>query len=164
MEDVTSIKLGIIVASDRCSKGEAVDGAIPLMETLLARAGGFKVIKKVILPDEIDLLAAEMIDMADNYSCSLVLTTGGTGFSKRDVTPEATLRVIERRAPGIPEAMRHMSLSITDKAMLARQEAGIRGDTLIVNLPGSLKAIEETLPYVLPALVHGLEMLEGKGH
>ena len=115
----------------------------------------------MILPDERKLLADMMCRMADEDHLDLILTTGGTGFSKRDVTPEATLDVIERRAPGIPEAMRNLSLSITPRAMLSRAEAGIRGNTLIVNLPGSPKAIRETLEYILSSLAHGLDILQG---
>ena len=100
--------------------------------------------------------------MADEKHLDLIVTTGGTGFSKRDVTPEATLDVVERRTPGISEAMRSISLEITMRAMLSRAESGIRGDTLIVNLPGSPKAIEEVLGPILPSLKHGLDILQGK--
>ncbi len=102
-----------------------------------------------------------MRKMADEDQLDLILTTGGTGFSRRDVTPEATLEVIERRTPGIPEAMRNLSLQITPRAMLSRAEAGIRGNTLIVNLPGSPKSIRETLEYILPSVEHGLDILQG---
>ena len=117
--------------------------------------------KYVILPDDRKLLADEMKRMADQEGIDLILTTGGTGFSQRDVTPEATRDVAERPVPGIPEAMRHLSLSITPRAMLSRAEAGIRGQTLIVNLPGSPKAISETLEYILPSVIHGLDILKG---
>ena len=103
-----------------------------------------------------------MIQMADNDGIDLIVTTGGTGFSKRDVTPEATLSVITRRTPGIPEAMRNISFQITMRAMLSRAEAGIRNDTLIVNLPGSPKAIEEVLEPIMSSLKHGLDILKGK--
>ena len=103
-----------------------------------------------------------MIDMADIQKIDLIVTTGGTGFSKRDVTPEATLEVIERRTPGIPEAMRSISLAVTMRAMLSRAEAGIRGNSIIINLPGSPKAIEEVLAPILPSVKHGLDILQGK--
>ena len=122
----------------------------------------FEVAEYVILPDERDQLSAMMVKMADEQHLDLVVTTGGTGFSKRDVTPEATLDVVERRTPGIAEAMRSISLEITMRAMLSRAESGIRGDTLIVNLPGSPKAIEEVLGPILPSLKHGLDILQGR--
>jgi molybdopterin adenylyltransferase len=103
-----------------------------------------------------------MIEMADIHGIDLILTTGGTGFSHRDVTPEATLEVIDRRTPGIPEAMRWFSLQITPRAMLSRAEAGIRNDTLIINLPGSPKAITETLDYVMSSVEHGLDILKAQ--
>jgi molybdenum cofactor synthesis domain-containing protein len=114
-----------------------------------------------MVPDEENIIANEMINMADKEGIDLIFTTGGTGFSKRDVTPEATLRVIDKRTPGISEAIRLKSFSITDRAMLSRAEAGIRGETLIINLPGSPKAISETLEYILPSVVHGLDILKG---
>jgi len=110
-----------------------------------------------------DLICEELICMCDELKLDLILTNGGTGFAKRDVTPEATLKVIQRETPGIPEAMRQMSLSITPKAMLSRAAAGIRNSTLIINLPGSPKGAVENLSFVLPALPHGIEILKGTG-
>ncbi len=153
------MKVGVITASDKGYAGEREDlsGAkiISIME-----ANGYEIVRKVVLPDEKDMLAAEMTAMSDE-GIPLVLTTGGTGFSKRDVMPEATKLVIEREAPGIPMAILNYSLSITDRAMLSRAAAGIRKDTLIINLPGSPKAVEEALTYILPALKHGLDILLG---
>jgi len=152
--------VGIITASDKGSRGEREDKSGELIQEIM-ESQGYSVIKKVILPDERSLLSKEMIDMCDNQGIDLILTTGGTGFSPRDYTPEATLDIIDRQVPGIPEAMRYYSLQITPKAMLSRAVAGIRGKTLIINLPGSPKAVKENLEYILPALKHGIEILKG---
>lgn len=154
-------QVGIITASDKGHAGERKDLSGPAIQEILANNPAFKVVKSSILPDDKDILAAEIRKMIDEERLDLILTTGGTGFSKRDVTPEATLEVIERRAPGIPEAMRNFSLSITPRAMLSRAEAGIRGNALIVNMPGSPKSIRETLEYILPSVEHGLDILQG---
>jgi len=115
----------------------------------------------VVVPDDRDTIAANLTRMADVIGVDLILTTGGTGFSPRDITPEATLSVIDREAPGIPEAMRLKSLQITPKAMLSRAVAGIRGKTLIINLPGSPKAVSECLEVILPVISHAIEILRG---
>jgi molybdenum cofactor synthesis domain-containing protein len=115
----------------------------------------------VILPDDRQRLSQAMRHMADDLRCDLILTTGGTGFSQRDVTPEATLDVVDRMTPGLTEAMRAKSLEITPRAMLSRAVAGIRGQTLIVNLPGSPKGVRENLNVILPALPHGIRILKG---
>jgi molybdenum cofactor synthesis domain-containing protein len=154
-------KVGIITASDKGYAGEREDLSGPAIQEILARNKAFCVVKSSILPDDKDMLAAMIRKMIDEDSLDLILTTGGTGFSKRDVTPEATLEVIERRTPGIPEAMRNLSLSITPRAMLSRAEAGIRSNALIVNMPGSPKSIKETLEYILPSVEHGLDILQG---
>lgn len=154
-------KVGIITASDKGYAGTREDLSGPAIAEIVAKYGAFQVDKRSILPDDKDILAAAMRKMADEDQLDLILTTGGTGFSRRDVTPEATLEVIERRTPGIPEAMRNLSLQITPRAMLSRAEAGIRGNTLIVNLPGSPKSIRETLEYILPSVEHGLDILQG---
>jgi len=154
-------RVGIITASDKGFAGTRKDLSGPAIEEIVGRFEAFKVDKISILPDDKDRLADMMRQMADEDKLDLVLTTGGTGFSKRDVTPEATLQVIERRAPGIPEAMRSISFQITPRAMLSRAEAGIRGGTLIINMPGSPKSIKEILEYILPSIEHGLDILKG---
>lgn len=156
-------KVGIITSSDKGSQGLREDKGGPKIQEILGGfAEDFEVTEYTILPDEQDQLAKEMIRMADEAGVDLIITTGGTGFSKRDVTPEATLSVITRRTPGIPEAMRSISLAITMRAMLSRAEAGIRNDSLIINLPGSPKAIEEVLGPILPSVKHGLDILQGR--
>lgn len=117
-----------------------------------------------IVPDEKDVIQKKLINFADNLAVDLVLTTGGTGLSPRDVTPEATLAVIDRKAPGFGEAMRQASLKVTPHAMLSRAESGIRGKCLIINLPGSLKAVKENLEVILPAIPHAIEVLRGETH
>lgn len=156
-------QVGIITASDKGYQGLREDKGGPAIKEIIGRfPDDFRVEDYRVIPDEKVRLTSAMIDMADNLKIDLIITTGGTGFSKRDVTPEATLEVIERRTPGIPEAMRSISLAVTMRAMLSRAEAGIRGDTLIINLPGSPKAIEEVLAPILPSLKHGLDILQGK--
>lgn len=154
-------RVGVITASDKGYAGTRKDLSGPAIEEVTARFKAFQVEKKLILPDEKDVLADAMRKMADEDHLDLILTTGGTGFSKRDVTPEATLDVIERRTPGIPEAMRSISFQITPRAMLSRAEAGIRGNTIIINMPGSPKSIKEILEYILPTIEHGLDILQG---
>lgn len=153
--------VGIIVASDKGSRGERVDRSGELIREMMME-NGYEVVEKMIVPDEFEDLKAAMIEMSDEKKFHLILSTGGTGFSPRDVTPEATLAVIERETPGIPEAMRQASLAITPKAMLSRGRAGIRKRSLIVNLPGSPKAVKENLEVVLSALEHGLDILNEK--
>lgn len=155
-------RVGIITASDKGYAGTRKDLSGPAIEEILSGFQTFQVDRISIVPDEKDELAGMMRKMADEDGLDLILTTGGTGFSKRDVTPEATLEVIERRTPGIPEAMRSISLQITPRAMLSRAEAGIRGNTLIVNMPGSPKSIKEILEYILPSIEHGLDILQGR--
>jgi len=153
--------VGIITSSDKGYSGERDDKSGQVIEEILSE-NGFEVVKKVILPDEKILLEKEMIDMCDNLNVNLLLTTGGTGFSKRDITPEATKSVIEREALGIVEAIRFYSLQITKRAMLSRATSGIRKNTLIINLPGSPKACKEALDFVLDDIKHGIEILLGK--
>lgn len=152
--------LGIIVASDKGSRGERLDKSGTLIKEIMEK-NNYSVEKYAILPDQQDLLMEELIHMSDVLKLDLVLTTGGTGFSQRDVTPEATLSVIERQTPGISEAIRYNSLQVTPRAMLSRAVSGIRKNTLIINLPGSPKAVKESLEYILPSLDHGLEILKG---
>ena len=151
----------VITVSDKGSAGEREDLGGPLVREMLENAG-YDVVHTAIVPDERELIEQELVRCADELDIALVVTTGGTGFSPRDITPEATIAVCTRMAPGIPEAMRAESLKITNRAILARQQAGIRGETLIVNLPGSPKAARENFAAVLPALDHGLEMLRGE--
>ena len=153
--------VGIITSSDKGYRGEREDKSGQVIEEIVSQ-NGFKVIKKVVLPDEKTLLENEMINMCDNLNVNLLLTTGGTGFSKRDITPEATKAVIEREALGIVEAIRFYSLQITKRAMLSRATSGIRKNTLIINLPGSPKACKEALDFVLDDVKHGIEILLGK--
>ncbi len=153
-------KVGIITASDKGSKGEREDISGKTIKEIMS-SRDYRVVEWKILPDEREKISKELINMCDHLCLDLVLTTGGTGFSPRDWTPEATLDVIDRQAPGISEAMRYYSLQITPKAMLSRGVSGIRGETLIINLPGSPKAVKENLGFILPALKHGLEILKG---
>lgn len=154
-------KVGIITSSDKGSTGERKDLSGPVIAELV-QAKGYEVISQVIVPDEREDLIDAMTHMADELQVDLILTTGGTGFSKRDVTPEATKSICDREANGIAEAIRYYSLSITPRAMLSRAVSGIRGDTLIINLPGSPKAVKEALDYSLESIHHGLEILTNK--
>ena len=152
----------VITVSDKGSRGERVDTSGPAVVKMLEEVG-FDVIHTSIVPDEMDQIKSELIACADEKKIGLVTTTGGTGFSQRDITPEATLAVVERETRGIPEAMRWASLQITPRGCLSRSAAGIRGKTLIVNLPGSEKAAKENLAAVLEAIVHGMDMLFSDG-
>jgi len=154
------MKASVITVSDKGFRGEREDTAGPLAAKML-REAGYEIVAQTIVPDEQPLIQAELRRHADEIGSNLILTSGGTGFSKRDVTPEATIAVCERLAPGIPEAMRAYCLHITNRAMLSRAAAGLYHDALIVNLPGSPKAVRENLEPVLPALEHGLCMLLG---
>lgn len=156
-----SYKLAVVTASDKGAQGEREDKSGQVITEKLRPWAD--VVDYRIVPDEKELLAEAFIKLADNLKVDLIFTTGGTGFSPRDVTPEATLAVVERQVPGIPEAMRWQSYQITPKAMLSRATAGIRGKTLIINLPGSPKAVAECLDVILPVLDHGLEILTGRG-
>jgi molybdenum cofactor synthesis domain-containing protein len=153
-------RASVITVSDKGFSGEREDTSGPLAAQLL-RDAGYAVQAVSLVPDERALIEAELRRHADELGSALILTAGGTGFGKRDVTPEATLTVCERLVPGIPEAMRACCLPITSRAMLSRAVAGIYRDTLIVNLPGSPKAVRENLKPVLPALEHGICMLLG---
>ena len=151
----------VITVSDKGFAGEREDTGGPLVKEMLENAG-YSVVHTEIIPDEMDRIEKALISAADDLDIALCVTTGGTGFSPRDITPEATVHVCERMTPGIPEAMRAESMRITPRGMLSRAQAGIRRRTLIINLPGSPKAIRENLGAVLPALDHGLEMLRDK--
>ena len=152
--------VGIITSSDKGYAGEREDKSGELVRELV-EAAGFTVVKQIILPDDREMLASEFKLMCDELKVNLVLSTGGTGFSKRDITPEATKDIIEREAPGICEAIRMYSMQITKRAMLSRAVSGIRKDTLIVNFPGSPKACKEALYYVLDDIKHGIDILLG---
>lgn len=155
------IKVGILTASDKGSRGERVDESGQLIGEMVKKIDG-TVVAYDIIPDEFEVIREHLITYSDEKGVDLILTTGGTGFSPRDVTPEATIAVADRLAPGIAEAMRAESMKITPKAMLSRAAAGIRRKTLIVNLPGSPKAVRECLEVILPALPHGIEILKGE--
>ena len=152
----------VLTISDKGFRGERTDTSGPALRALLEEAG-WEVVHSALLPDEQEQIQAALIDCADRLRVNLVLTTGGTGFSPRDVTPEATLAVVERETRGIPEAMRAESLRITPRGCLSRSAAGIRGRTLIVNLPGSEKAARENLLAVRDAVGHGIDMLLSAG-
>lgn len=153
------MKAGIITVSDKGSKGLREDTSGPLIKEML-KTIGCEVIEYTIVPDERDIISKEIVKMSE-LKLNFIFTTGGTGFSKRDVTPEATLDVIEREIPGIPEALRYYSLKITPKAMLSRARAGIIKDSIVVNLPGSKKAVKENLECLLPVLDHATGILLG---
>lgn len=154
-------RVGIITVSDRASQGVYEDKSGPVIKELVEEAG-MEVIDCLIVPDEKSEIVKKLLHFSDQRQADLIFTTGGTGFSKRDVTPEATKQVVEREVPGIGEALRSYSMTITPKAMLSRQTAGIRGNTLIINLPGSPKACRENIEYIMKPLKHGLGILSGR--
>ena len=152
----------VITVSDKGYLGQREDTSGPNLVEIL-KSKGFDVVYTAILPDDGQRIQQELIKCADELGIALVLTTGGTGFSPRDVTPEATMAVVERPTPGIPEAMRSESMRITPKGCLSRSAAGIRGRSLIINLPGSKKASQENILAVIDPVQHGLQMLLGEG-
>lgn len=154
-----TIRFGILTLSDRSSRGERADSSGPAL-TRLIQAEGWSITKQSILPDDESAIRQILIEWADSGDVDIILTTGGTGFSPRDVTPEATRAVIEREAPGLAEAMRAVSLKITPHAMLSRVVTGIRKRTIIINLPGSPKGAVENLQVVLPVLPHAVQLLQ----
>ncbi len=150
----------VVTVSDRCFQGLRPDEGGPLVAEMLTDAG-YTVTETVLVPDEQPQIEAALIRLADGGNCPLIVTTGGTGFAPRDVTPEAPIKVCEKLAPGIPEAMRAASMQITPKACLSRAAAGIRGTSLIINLPGSPKGACENLQAVLEPIEHGIYILQG---
>ena len=153
-----SLRFGILTVSDRSARGERPDLSGPALVALVS-AQGWKVERTAILPDDLAALRETLFDWVDAADLDVILTTGGTGFSSRDVTPEATRLVIEKEAPGLAEAMRFESLKVTPHAMLSRALAGIRGKVLIINLPGSPRAAVENFQVILPVLPHAVELL-----
>jgi len=160
---VRGYKVAVLTISDRCSKGERKDESGRIVQELVKKLPG-EVVKYEIIPDDPGMIKERLIFYCDNLQVDLVLTDGGTGFTVRDFTPEATRDVLEKETPGIPEAMRTECLKLTKRAMLSRAVAGIRGKTLIVNLPGSVKGAQESLEAILEGLPHGLDMISGREH
>ena len=156
-------RAAIITSSDSGYRGEREDLSGKVIQEI-AEANGYQVVSMTLLPDERKMLSDTMRKIADENQADLILTTGGTGFSPRDCMPEATRAVIEREVPGIPEAMRAYSAQFTKRAMLSRAAAGIRKSTLIINLPGSPKAVRECLEYIITELGHGVEILTGQAN
>ncbi|HEX9387460.1 MAG TPA: MogA/MoaB family molybdenum cofactor biosynthesis protein [Anaerolineales bacterium] len=154
-----TIRFGILTLSDRSSRGERADSSGPALANLI-QAAGWSVVKQSLLPDEESDIREILTSWADSGELDVILTTGGTGFSPRDLTPEATRAVIEREAPGLAEAMRAASLKVTPHAMLSRIVTGIRGKTLIINLPGSPKGAVENLQVVVSVLPHAVQLLK----
>ena len=153
------MRFGVVCVSDRCAAGQNEDKSGPRILELIAPLAQESLYR--LVPDEKAQIAQTLIELADTQKVDVILTTGGTGFAPRDVTPEATAAVVDRFAPGISEAIRMKSLAVTDRAMLSRAVSGIRGKTLIVNLPGSPKAVAESLDVILPVLPHAVETLSG---
>jgi len=153
-------RVGIITLSDKGYVGEREDLSGPTIERII-KENGYEASHYIVLPDEPEMLKKELIYLCDEEKVDLILTTGGTGFSQRDCTPEATFEVGERQVPGIAEAIRAYSMTITKRAMLSRGVSVIRKKTLIINLPGSPKAVEEVLSYIITELDHGLKILQG---
>jgi molybdenum cofactor synthesis domain-containing protein len=154
------IKAAILTMSDKGSKGERVDVSADVIKELLEKIPA-EFIKYVIIPDEKELIIDALKELCDNLKADLIITTGGTGVGPRDVTPEATKEVIDREVPGMAEAMRHESLKMTPHAMISRAVVGMRGKTLIINLPGSPKAVRENFSVVIPAIKHAVEKIKG---
>lgn len=152
-----TFRVAAIVLSDRAASGERADACIPVMRDRLA--GTYEIVRERVLPDDASALQAELIDICDGSTADVVLTSGGTGLSPRDRTPQATLAVLDYEVPGIAEAIRAESLKVVKSAMLSRAVAGVRHRTLVVNLPGSPKAVGEALDVLLPVLPHALELL-----
>ncbi len=155
--------VAVLTISDKCSKGQRKDESGKIVQDLIKKLPG-DVVKYEIIPDEPEMIKERLKNYCDELKVDLVLTDGGTGFTTRDRTPEATREVIEKEVPGIPEAMRTLCLGLTKRAMLSRGIAGIRGKSLIVNLPGSSRGAKECLEAILDGLDHGLDMVIGREH
>ena len=160
MSEKIKFKAGIVTASDKGSKGEREDMSGPAIKEMIEQAG-YETVSMKVLPDDEDSIYDELVRLADECDVDVIFTTGGTGLSPRDNTPEATLRAATKNVPGIAEAIRAYSLSITPRAMLSRAVSVMRNDTLIINLPGSPKAVKESLEYILPSLAHGIMIMKG---
>jgi gephyrin len=156
---VSQTRVGILTISDRGSTGEYEDKSGPVIRQIVTEKLNAAVQYSAIVPDEIEVIKDRLLEWSNRHQLNLIFTTGGTGFAPRDVTPEATRMVIQKETPGLIFAMLHDSLAITPHAMLSRMVAGIRGQTLIINLPGNPKAVRENLETILPALPHALELL-----
>jgi molybdopterin adenylyltransferase len=154
------IRVGLLTCSDKGARGERQDTSAEAIKRLLPEEV-YQIERYAVVPDEQDSITSKLVDWCDRERLDLILTTGGTGLTPRDVAPESTLAVLERQIPGLAEAMRAASLAKTPHAMLSRGVAGVRGQTLIINLPGSPKAVRENLEVVLPALPHALEKIKG---
>lgn len=160
---MNSIDIAVLTSSDRCSRKETEDVSGKLIVEMVKPIGG-RVAAYDVVPDEIPAIKEKLLHYCETLKVKVVITTGGTGFSGRDVTPEATAAVIEKNIPGLPELMRAEGLKNTKKAALSRGICGIRGGTIIINLPGSPKAVKESLEAILDLIPHSLEMLKGGGH
>ncbi|MBR5516566.1 MAG: molybdopterin adenylyltransferase [Firmicutes bacterium] len=156
-------KVAVVTMSDKGSAGQRTDESGPLISAIMGDWGHAEVVETRIIPDDFEIIKNTLIALCDETKVDLILTTGGTGLSPRDVTPEATMAIADRNVPGIAEYMRAKSFEITPKAMLSRAVSVMRGKTLIINLPGSPKAVRENLGFILPALDHGLEIMTGRG-
>ena len=153
-------RAGIITVSDKAAQGQREDLSGPAIAEMLAGTA-FSITRTVIVPDEIGQIADAIIEFADRERLDLILTTGGTGVSPRDLTPEATLRVLDKEIPGMAEAMRYSGMMVTPHAMLSRAVAGVRGNSLIINLPGSPKGATENLAAIMPSLSHAISKIQG---
>ncbi len=154
-------RIAVVTVSDKGARGDRVDKSGPVIREMVKSLG--EVVDYRVVPDDPEVLKGTLINLSDKEKTDLILTTGGTGLGPRDNTPEATLAVIEREVPGLAEAMRMESMKKTNRAMLSRGVAGVRHLTLIINLPGSVKAVRECLEVIMPALPHGLEIMTGRG-
>ncbi|MBN3523420.1 MogA/MoaB family molybdenum cofactor biosynthesis protein [Paenibacillus apiarius] len=154
-------KVAILTASDKGSRGEREDTSAQVIRELVEEELHGEIVEYRIVPDEMNDISASLIEMADYFQADLIITTGGTGLAPRDVTPEATLKVVEREVPGLAEAMRLASMQKTRRAMLSRSVCGIRGNTLIINLPGSPKGVHDNLMAIMDQLPHALEIISG---